>query len=374
MDNILGVRVPKFNVNEFEYPTEYLRHIIMEQAEEKKLLIGRDVELYCKRIEYELKAFEQYNAIDYLLDVWNFLHTCKALPKTIIIRGKASASLICYLLGITKFNPVKYELLFSSFIQGFKMFVPLFEFFIGEDLLDFKIKLSEQKLYICEKGEEFNGNNIIFYQNSLITLINKTFDYVNLYKGINISYGNIPIDDPLTFKSFNDGNLVGIPYLQSEECAQTLYELQIVRFDELIPLCAMSWPGISEKLPSYRKYIVNSSDRFLWEKMEQKPPFIIYQEQIIRLALARGFNESEAYLINKCIVRRLLRKLEMFHERWVEASNEDSWEMVINNGLYAYPKSYAIVLAWQAYICAYLKTHFSEEFIHAALFVVTKVF
>lgn len=38
-------------------------------------------------------------------------------------------------------------------------------------------------------------------------------------------------------------------------------------------------------------------------------------------------------------------------------------------GLYAYPKAHAVVLAYLAYTTAYLKTHFPEEFTRAALCV-----
>ena len=36
-------------------------------------------------------------------------------------------------------------------------------------------------------------------------------------------------------------------------------------------------------------------------------------------------------------------------------------------GLYAYPKAHAIVLAYLAYTTAYLKPHFLQEFTRAAL-------
>ena len=41
-------------------------------------------------------------------------------------------------------------------------------------------------------------------------------------------------------------------------------------------------------------------------------------------------------------------------------------------GLYAYPKAHAVVLAYLAYTTAYLKTHFPQEFTRAALCVVAR--
>ncbi len=42
---------------------------------------------------------------------------------------------------------------------------------------------------------------------------------------------------------------------------------------------------------------------------------------------------------------------------------------MIEQGLYAYPKAHAVVLAYLAYTTAYLKTHFPEECTRAALCV-----
>ena len=38
-------------------------------------------------------------------------------------------------------------------------------------------------------------------------------------------------------------------------------------------------------------------------------------------------------------------------------------------GLYAYPKAHAVVLAYLAYTTAYLKTHFPQEFAQTAMCV-----
>ena len=45
---------------------------------------------------------------------------------------------------------------------------------------------------------------------------------------------------------------------------------------------------------------------------------------------------------------------------------EASWQTMTEQGLYAYPKAHAVMLA---YTTAYLKTHFPQEFTRAALCV-----
>jgi DNA polymerase III alpha subunit len=87
------------------------------------------------------------------------------------------------------------------------------------------------------------------------------------------------------------------------------------------------------------------------------------------MALARGFSDFEADQIRKYIGKKQIDKLSVYRQRWIEASDVKSWDLVVNSGLYAFPKAYAIVMAHQAYTCAYLKTHFPEEYTRAAMYV-----
>ena len=84
-------------------------------------------------------------------------------------------------------------------------------------------------------------------------------------------------------------------------------------------------------------------------------------------AMACGFSEAEADDLRRAVGRKQTEKLMLYRPRWVAQYGEASWQTMTEQGLYAYPKAHAVVLAYLAYATAYLKTHFSEEYTRAAL-------
>ena len=48
-------------------------------------------------------------------------------------------------------------------------------------------------------------------------------------------------------------------------------------------------------------------------------------------------------------------KMEQYRPRWVAKYGEASWQTMTEQGLYAYPKAHAVVLAYLAYTTAYLR-------------------
>ena len=74
--------------------------------------------IYVKRLQYELKVISEKKFARYFLIVQDVMSWCK--KKKILVgpgRGSVGGSLVAYLLGITTIDPIKYNLLFSRFIN-----------------------------------------------------------------------------------------------------------------------------------------------------------------------------------------------------------------------------------------------------------------
>lgn len=83
----------------------------------KTLIHGYPTE-YERRMEYELKAIKRTGYGEYLLVVADFIKFAKAQGIPIGSgRGSSAGSLVCFLLGITNIDPIKYGLLFERFIN-----------------------------------------------------------------------------------------------------------------------------------------------------------------------------------------------------------------------------------------------------------------
>ena len=76
-------------------------------------------DLYQQRLDEELDLIIKKNFTRYFLIVWELVKWCKDNDiMTGWNRGSAGSSLVCYCLGITKIDPIKYNLLFARFISS----------------------------------------------------------------------------------------------------------------------------------------------------------------------------------------------------------------------------------------------------------------
>jgi len=74
---------------------------------------------YLERAKEELDIISNKSFSSYFLVVFNMINWAKS--QGILVgpgRGSAAGSLVCYALGITEIDPLKYNLLFSRFIDS----------------------------------------------------------------------------------------------------------------------------------------------------------------------------------------------------------------------------------------------------------------
>lgn len=80
---------------------------------------------YSKRLELELETIKGMNFTDYFLIVYDYV--CYAKKNNIYVgpgRGSAAGSLVCYSIGITDIDPIKYDLLFERFLNKDRITMP----------------------------------------------------------------------------------------------------------------------------------------------------------------------------------------------------------------------------------------------------------
>ena len=124
-----GVRLPEFsiessakrhlNLSEDVSNYDFLRGLALNGF--KELNINKNLPEYKKyvdRAKYELETLKELGFIDYVLLVWDVINFCKTNNIPVGLgRGSAAGSLILYLIGVTRIDPVKYNLYFERFIS-----------------------------------------------------------------------------------------------------------------------------------------------------------------------------------------------------------------------------------------------------------------
>ena len=79
-----------------------------------------------ERIDREVGVIKLGEAIDYFLITWDIINWCHRNGiMTGISRGSAGGCLVSYLLGITKLDPMRYDLLFERFLNAGRVKVSL---------------------------------------------------------------------------------------------------------------------------------------------------------------------------------------------------------------------------------------------------------
>lgn len=146
--------------DEKHYPsvkTEFSFDELLEQARQKKIDAGEWNDIYEQRFHYEIGIIKSMGYVDYHMVVMDFCNEARrlgAIPKDQIGyamslsddfdavhrwmdengytsgvgvgpgRGSAAGSLVCFLLGITNIDPVRYGLLFERFLNPERVSMP----------------------------------------------------------------------------------------------------------------------------------------------------------------------------------------------------------------------------------------------------------
>ena len=125
-----GVRLPEFTIPQEELDKlglsrdncsnfDFLRKLCLEGF--KKLNLKKNTPLhseYAERVKKELDTLKDLGFVDYILLVWLVMNFCnrRGIPVG-LGRGSAAGSLVLFLIGVTKIDPIKYDLYFERFIS-----------------------------------------------------------------------------------------------------------------------------------------------------------------------------------------------------------------------------------------------------------------
>lgn len=115
-------KLPKFDVPDGYTAWEYLNKLCFEGLKERYQPVTAELE---ERLNYELNTIREMGYVDYFLIVWDFIRYAR--DHDIMVgpgRGSAAGSLVSYTLGITKLDPIRYNLLFERFLNPERVSMP----------------------------------------------------------------------------------------------------------------------------------------------------------------------------------------------------------------------------------------------------------
>ena len=199
---------------------------------------------------------------------------------------------------------------------------------------------------------------------------------------IDIDIDNIPIDDELTYKLYQEGRTVGTFQFESAGMRKYLKELHPTVFEDLIAMNALYRPGPMDYIPQFirRK---NGQEPITYdlpaceEYLRDTYGITVYQEQVMLLSRKlAGFTRGESDTLRKAMGKKQKKVLEDLKPKFIDGGTRNGhdtkvlekiwadWEKFAS---YAFNKSHAACYSWVAYQTAYMKAHYPAEFMAALL-------
>lgn len=115
--------------------------------------------IYRKRVDDELFVIEKKDFCDYFLILVDYINWCK--QNDIIVgpgRGSAAGSLVCYLIGITQLDSIKYELDFGRFLTIER-----------KDLPDVDVDVSDRAKVVEYLTQKYGEDRVVQVMNIVYT-------------------------------------------------------------------------------------------------------------------------------------------------------------------------------------------------------------
>ncbi|MGI6231824.1 MAG: DNA polymerase III subunit alpha [Prevotella sp.] len=197
-----------------------------------------------------------------------------------------------------------------------------------------------------------------------------------------VDLDNIPLDDELTYKLYQEGRTIGTFQFESPGMQKYLRELHPTVFEDLIAMNALYRPGPMDYIPEFIRRKNNPSlvtyDIPCMEKyLKDTYGITVYQEQVMLLSRQlANFTRGESDALRKAMGKKKKAIVDAMKPKFIKQGTENGhdpkvlekiwsdWEKFAS---YAFNKSHATCYSWVAYQTAYLKAHYPAEFMAALM-------
>jgi DNA polymerase-3 subunit alpha len=215
-----------------------------------------------------------------------------------------------------------------------------------------------------------------------LTTLDYTVKMINR-NGTKFALTDIPIDDKPTFEMMQRGDVVGVFQVESPGMRRALVDMLPDRFEDLIALVALYRPGPMANIPTYcARKRGDEPTEYLHPLLEPilAPTYgvITYQEQVQQIAKSlAGYTLAEADLLRRAMGKKIKAEMDAQRERFLEGAQKHHgiaralantiFDACAKFAEYGFNKSHSAPYGYITYQTAYLKAHYTQEFIAASM-------
>jgi DNA polymerase-3 subunit alpha len=217
-----------------------------------------------------------------------------------------------------------------------------------------------------------------------LTIMARACDLIEQRHNVKYTLGNIPTDDPDTYKFLGEGNTLGVFQFEGSGMTKWLVQMKPQTLDNIIAMVALFRPGPMDFIPDYISRMHGETE-VEYRHPAMQPIFQdtygipIYQEQIMRAAVElAGYTPSEADDLRKAISKKKKEEIEKHRLKFVEGAvtkgiPRQTGEAIFTDweefARYGFNKSHAADYGVLAVQTGFLKLHYPAEYMTALLSV-----
>jgi len=244
----------------------------------------------------------------------------------------------------------------------------------------------DSDLWITQIGgssiEEAGVIKMDFLGLKTLSIIKTALELIKQNHKIELDLDNIPLDDELTYRLYQQGETNGTFQFESPGMQKYLRELKPDKFADLIAMNALYRPGPMAYIPQYvarkhgREEVVYDLPE-MQEYLEETYGITVYQEQVMLLSQKlAGFSKGDADILRKAMGKKQKSVLDKMKAQFIKGATakghpadvlEKIWTDWEAFAQYAFNKSHSTCYAFVAYQTAYLKAHYPHEYMAAIL-------
>jgi DNA polymerase III subunit alpha len=217
-----------------------------------------------------------------------------------------------------------------------------------------------------------------------LTVLDNCVKLIKRTRNEDIDPAKFPLDDKKTYELLQSGNVKGVFQLESEGIRDLLKRMKPDGIRDLIAVLALYRPGpLSGGMVD--SYVNRKLGREKWDYphpvlkdiLDETYGVMVYQEQIMRILNRLGGIElSKAYACIKAISKKVEEKINSAKADFLAgcakqkvdaATAEDIFGKIVFFAGYGFNKSHTAAYAQIGYQTAYLKAHYTAEYMAALL-------
>ena len=216
-----------------------------------------------------------------------------------------------------------------------------------------------------------------------LTIIQMAEKMIAALRGETVDVAHIPLDDAAVYRDiFAAGNTNAVFQFESVGMKKMLKEAKPTKFEEIIAFVALYRPGPMDLIPDFIRRM-HGKEKFeylhptLSEVLQPTYGIMVYQEQVMQTAqVCAGYSLGGADMLRRAMGKKKPEEMEKQRGIFVQGAAQkgiskekadEIFDYMEKFAGYGFNKSHAAAYALVAYQTAWLKKHYTVEFIAATM-------